>query len=57
MRTALHSGDKAEKQMIDKEEKRPSVSVNAGEKDRGRQEKLHMWCSSIFCSLRERGAQ
>lgn len=57
MRTALHSGDKAEKQMIDKEEKRPSVSVNAGEKDRGRQEKLHMWCSNIFCSLRERGAQ
>ena len=57
MRTALHSGDKAETQMIDKEEKLPSVSVNGGEKDRGRQEKLHVWCSSIFCSLRESGAQ
>ena len=29
----MPDGDKAEKQMIEKEEKLPSVAVNAGEKD------------------------
>lgn len=33
MRTALYNGGKAEKQIIEKEEKLPSVAVNAGEKD------------------------